>query len=79
MLEADAYGATLRPVSREDGEAAAPARAAALAKGNLLRADDRTVSCDWPADGLSLAQNADSIAIVSPLSHAVRVLPRALP
>ncbi len=79
VLDADAYGATLRPASREDGDAAVPAQPASLVHGDRLRADDRTVPCDWPQDGLYLAQTRDSIAVVSRFSHAARVIPRTLP
>lgn len=78
LLEADAYGATLRPVPREDGEAATPARPASLSGGGQLRIGNRTLASDWPADGLFEAETADSVAIVSRFSHAVRVLPKAL-
>ncbi|HEX8055270.1 MAG TPA: hypothetical protein VF481_01305 [Novosphingobium sp.] len=78
LLEADAYGATLRPVDPEQGEAAQPAPAAALESGHL-RAADRLVPCEWPQDGLHSAATADSIAVVSRLSYAVRVMPRSLP
>ena len=78
LLEADAYGATLRPVDPEQGQAAQPAPRAAL-EGGHLRADDRLVPCEWPQEGLRFAATTDSIAVVSQLSHAVRVLPRSLP
>lgn len=77
LLEADAYGATLRTVTPEQGAAAVPAASAAL-EGGYLRMSDRLVPCEWPQDGLRSAATADSIALVSPLSYAVRVLPKTV-
>ncbi len=79
VLEADAYGATIRRTSAEHFAQASPAQPCALAPGNQLRADDRLVPCAWPQDGLKIAMTADSMAVVSPYSHAVQVLPKVLP
>ena len=79
VLEADGYGATLRLTLAEDFAAADPAQPHRLIEGNKLRIDDRMVPCAWPQDGLKAAITADSMAIVSPYSHAVQIMPRALP
>ena len=78
LLEADAYGVTLRPVTPEQSAATVPASRATL-EGGHLRTVDRLVPCEWPQDGLRSAATADSVALVSPLSYAVRVLPQVLP
>lgn len=79
MLEADGFGAVLRRAGADYAAAAKPATPARLDAQNQLRADDRMVPCDWPANGLMLAVTSDSMAVVSSHSHAVMVFPRAMP
>jgi hypothetical protein len=42
-----------------------------------LELDGRTVELGLPDDGLAAVANAHTVAVVSPWSHAVRLLPRA--
>ena len=81
LLIADAHGATLHAAAPEEF-AAAPALLWAGPvglEGATVVAPDRRIALDWPVDGLALAANDDAIAVTSPYSHAIRVLPRVLP
>lgn len=80
LMIADAYGATLHGASVEEFEAASAnfgADNVALI-GNQIAIGERRVSLDWPADGLGLAYNQHTIAVTSPYSYAIRLLPRVV-
>jgi hypothetical protein len=81
LLVVDAYGATLHSASHEEFKSAPSIveGAGISLVGNEVVADDRRIALDWPSEGLELACNADSIAVTSPYSHTIRLLPRALP
>lgn len=73
LLVADAWGATLHPSPPErfaEAEANGP-----RIEGNLVHAGDRTVSADFPPEGLQAAANADSLAVASSFSHRIRIYP----
>ncbi|MES2445238.1 MAG: hypothetical protein V4574_20630 [Pseudomonadota bacterium] len=68
---ADAFGATLHASTPEDFRAA-DAQSPRV-DGNRVAAGDRTVVADLPAQGLTAAANADSLAVASPFSYSVRI------
>lgn len=79
LLVADAFGVTLHPASADAFDAAdAPCSFPAL-RGSALETDDRHVAFDLPAQGLAAPANADTIAVTSPFTHAIRLLPRVRP
>jgi len=78
LLIADAYGAVLQTASALEFEQAAPGAGQvnpALSSGALI-VDARRVALDLPAAGLIVCTTADTIAIASPYTHAIRVLAR---
>lgn len=79
LLDADAYGATLRPLAEGEVGNARPSREPAKIRGGAMQAEDRLIRCDWPEEGLVQASTADTTALVSPFSHCVRVFARSLP
>lgn len=80
LLIADTYGATLHKASAEEfstsPELLVDAHVSIL--GNSIVAEDRHIPLEWPADGLALACNRDSIAVTSPYSHGIAIFPRRL-
>lgn len=77
LLVADAWGATLHPAAKEEFDGA-DATGAEI-RGGAVVAGDRTIPIDLPAEGLSAAIARNGIAIVSPYSHFVQILPWRLP
>lgn len=76
LLVADAFGAILQGASAEEFDAAThlPAEEGIL-DGAQLRIAGRVLPLDLPADGLALSFSADAVAITSPYTHAVRLVP----
>ena len=79
LLTADAFGATLHPASADAFDASEPALAPSLSRASILALEDRQIELDLPADGLAVAVNRDTVAVTSPFTHAIRLLPRVLP
>jgi hypothetical protein len=80
LLVADTYGATLHSATPDEFQSA-PAcitGTSATISGNEIITEDRSVRLDWPAEGLALACNQDSLAVTSPYSHSIRLMPRIL-
>ena len=77
LLIADACGATLHAAAEEEyGRPEAPVTRARISlSGQRLTINDRTITLDLPAAQLRVVSNADSVALTSPYSHAIRVLP----
>jgi hypothetical protein len=77
LLVADACGAVLLAASREEFDAAAqvdyPERASL--EDRTLVTGARRVALDLPAMGLRACCNASLVAVTSPYTHAIRVLP----
>lgn len=79
LLVADAFGATLHAATADDFEAAdVPPRLSAL-RGSVLELDDRRIAFDLSAEGLTAVINADTVAVTSPFTYAIRLLPRVRP
>jgi hypothetical protein len=78
LLMADAYGAVLLPSSADEFEYhSVPLHPPnATLQGTQLLTSGRHIDLDLPADGLAFAENEHSIALTSPYSHAIRVVPR---
>lgn len=76
-LIADAYGAVLMPATAAqfDNAAASVGSNATSLTGSLLRIGSRQYDLDLPADGLALTCNAHTVAVTSPYTHAIRLLP----
>ena len=77
LAMADAFGAVLLPASAEEFTAGTPPRpldVPRLRNGRLVLAD-RELALDLPAEGLTLAADAHTVAVASPYSHTLRLLP----
>lgn len=77
FLIADAYGAVLHAATQEEFDQAKsysvgkpPAR-----KGSLLVIKRGEIELDLPEDQLALACNQHTVAVTSPYTHAIRLLP----
>ncbi|MEA1072929.1 hypothetical protein [Sphingomonas sp. LY160] len=79
LLDADTYGATLRPVFAEALTDAQPACPAPVTPNRGVEVDGHPLECDLPANGLAMALTDDSIALASPWSYQLRVYPRRRP
>lgn len=74
---ADAFGAVLLPAAAEEFAAAAAPRApeGVRVREGGVSVNGREFACDLPVDGLVLAAGAHTLALASPWTHAVRLLP----
>jgi len=77
LLLADACGAMLHGAAEEEyAQAQAPTTDARISlSGQRLTIIDRAIMLDLPAEQLRVVCNAHSVAVTSPYSHAIRVLP----
>jgi hypothetical protein len=77
LLMADAYGAVLHAATQEEFDDAAHNSfpTAATLDDTTLVIGARRVSIDLPACGLRACCNAGLVAVTSPCTHAIRVLP----
>jgi hypothetical protein len=69
LLMADGFGAVLLPASREEFE---QAESDSPRRGKIKN----TPALDLPEDGLRLASNSHTVAVTSPFSFAVHLVPR---
>jgi hypothetical protein len=76
ILMADAYGAVLQPAGADDFDRAGAGQVAHTLDGESLQVGARRIACDLPAAGLALCANRSTVAIVSPFTHAIRLLRR---
>lgn len=77
LVIADAFGAVLHAATREEFEHAAGhrfERAVALDKSRLF-IGKRIVDLDLPAGHITITHNAYTVAVSSPFTHAIRLLP----
>lgn len=74
---ADAFGAVLLPATAEEFAAAAAPRApdGVHVRDGRVAVAGREIALDLPPDGLALAANAHTLALASPWTHALRLLP----
>lgn len=75
-LMVDAYGAVLQPAGADDFDHAGPGYLPHTFDGDTLRVGERSVALDLPAAGLALCATRSTVAIVSPFTHAIRLLRR---
>ena len=79
LLVADGFGSVCLPASASEyhlaqsvlGDSDAP-----LLRGNILRSGTKKIGINLPAKGLALACNAHTIALCSPLSFHIILVPR---
>ena len=78
LLVADAYGAVLHSATAQEFEHAQTGVPADVrVDGATLQIGARRIALDLPAGDIALAANAHTLAITSPWTHAVRLLPLA--
>lgn len=76
LLRADAYGAVLLGADAEEFEQAAAAAPAFRAEGERLMVGRQEIALDLPALGLAVCESGGTLAISSPFTHAIRLVPR---
>jgi hypothetical protein len=78
LLVADAYGAVLHSATAQEFEQAnADMPSSVRLDGATLHLGARSIALDLPAGDIVLAANAHTLAITSPWTHAIRLLPLA--
>ena len=78
LLVADAYGAVLHSATAQEFEQAyADMPSAVRLDGTTLHLGARSIALDVPAGDIAIAANAHTLAITSPWTHAIRLLPLA--
>lgn len=77
LLMADAYGALLHGASVHEFEQAPPALVPAdvVLNGARLTVRGRSIELDLPAGQITLVANRHTVAVMSPYTHAIRLLP----
>jgi hypothetical protein len=76
LLLADAYGAVLLAASPDEFDRAARGGCDFAVAADVLDIGTRRIALDLPADGLAVCASGPTVAIASPYTHAIRVLPR---
>ncbi|MDO8050483.1 hypothetical protein O3301_18655 [Janthinobacterium sp. SUN211] len=78
LLVADAYGAVLHSATAQEFELAQTGVPASVRlDGATVHVGARSIALDLPAGDIALAANAHTLAITSPWTHAIRLLPLA--
>ena len=78
LLVADAYGAVLHgATAQEFDHAQTGAPSAVRLDGATLHIGARRIELDVPAGDIAIAANAHTVAVTSPWTHAIRLLPLA--
>lgn len=78
LLVADAFGAVLHSATAQEFEQAQTGMPGAVRlDGATVHVGARSIALDVPADGIAIAANAHTLAITSPWTHAIRLLPLA--
>jgi hypothetical protein len=78
LLVADAYGAVLHSATAQEFEQAnAGMPPSVRLDGATVHVGARSIALDLPAGDIALAANAHTLAITSPWTHAIRLLPLA--
>lgn len=76
LLLADAYGAVLLPATPDEFERAAADACGFTVSGGAVQVGARRIVLDLPAEGLAVCASGPTLALASPYTHAIRVLPR---
>ncbi|MDN2674321.1 hypothetical protein OX459_23280 [Janthinobacterium sp. SUN026] len=78
LLVADAYGAVLHSATAQEFELAQTGVPASVRlDGATVHVGARSIALDLPAGDIAIAANAHTLAITSPWTHAIRLLPLA--
>ncbi|OHV96556.1 hypothetical protein AKG95_17680 [Janthinobacterium lividum] len=78
LLVADAYGAVLHSATAQEFEQAQTGMPVDVRlDGATLHIGARSIALDLPAGDIALAANAHTLAVTSPWTHAIRLLPLA--
>ncbi|MGK5034999.1 hypothetical protein [Janthinobacterium sp. LB3P118] len=78
LLVADAYGAVLHSATAQEFEQAPNDRPSSVRlDGATVHIGARSIVLDVPAGDIAIAANAHTLAITSPWTHAIRLLPLA--
>jgi len=78
LLVADAYGAVLHGATAQEFELAQAGMPADVrVEGSSVHIGARRIDLDVPAGDIAIAANAHTLAITSPWTHAIRLLPLA--
>ncbi|MDQ4628343.1 hypothetical protein [Janthinobacterium lividum] len=78
LLVADAYGAVLHSATAQEFEQVPGAMPASVRlEGATVHIGARSIALDLPAGDIALAANAHTLALTSPWTHAIRLLPLA--
>lgn len=78
LLVADAYGAVLHGATAQEFEQANTGMPSSVRlDGATVHLGARSIALDLPAGDIALAANAHTLAITSPWTHAIRLLPLA--
>ncbi|MBG6221501.1 hypothetical protein IWX79_002426 [Janthinobacterium sp. CAN_S1] len=78
LLVADACGAVLHSATAQEFEQAPNELPSSVrVDGASLHIGARSIALDLPGGDIALAANAHTVAITSPWTHAIRLLPRA--
>lgn len=78
LLVADAYGAVLHGATAQEFEQAQTGMPASVrVDGASVQIGARRIELDVPAGDIALAANAHTLAVTSPWTHAIRLLPLA--
>jgi len=78
LLVADAYGAVLHSATAQEFEQANTGMPSSVRlDGTTVHIGARSIALDLPAGDIALAANAHTLAITSPWTHAIRLLPLA--
>ncbi|MGK5042649.1 hypothetical protein ACQ4WQ_20170 [Janthinobacterium sp. GB1R12] len=78
LLVADAYGVVLHSATAQEFEQAQTSMPAAVRlDGATLQIGARRIELDVPAGDIAIAVNAHTVAVTSPWTHAIRLLPLA--
>ena len=78
LLVADAYGAVLHGATAQEYEQANTGMPSSVRlDGATVHLGARSIALDLPAGDIALAANAHTLAITSPWTHAIRLLPLA--
>lgn len=76
LLVADAHGAVLHGASEDEfAQASTEVPASVRLDGASLQFGARRLALDLPAGAIALAANAHTMAVTSPYTHAIRLLP----
>jgi len=78
LLVADAYGAVLHGATAQEFELAQTGVPASVRlDGATVHVGARSIALDLPASNIAMVANAHTLAITSPWTHAIRLLPLA--